>query len=449
MNAKLSLAVGLVFIALGATCSAERSGSIPNYFSTLDLSPGGHYLLYRDNHGIGLQDLVTSEDASLPEFAAVQRWCFSPNGDLLATSSETNLTLWRTDTVALLRRLQEPSSGRQLAMSRGGEIVAALDRGGGLWLWFPFEERTKEIASAIPGEYIDHRVAISADGSLLAVGGPWTGGCRFDLWDVARGKLLRTIQEPVNGRVRRIRFLHGNTVLCAWLTRGTARAWDISADTVGRAATAAREPAAVPNTDTRAVGIVADQGGRYHCEMMDGKTHRNLLGPIGYEAVLDVELTDDESQALAVGTEEIVYIDTSTANVVRRVSNLPKWTWPWYWWALLIAIASWTLGWLLVASRQFPQMSGLRERADYLLLLATAFLLGTVLLPAHLFSTMRLDSPVGLQELFLLMEVAAVASLGASILAALLRAWTALVVLPTVMLPALVVTGGILMVSDA
>jgi WD40 repeat protein len=187
---------------------------------------------------------------------------FSPDGNTLASSSgDTTARLWDVATGKELVTLYEhPSTVYAVAFSPDGTLLAS----GSGWYWVPSSplrpgEREEphtaipEVGTPVPltsnmvilwdvatgteqrrweFENPVYTVAFSPDGSMLATGGGDPSGGSFGedavwLWDVATGKLDKTLREREYATVWNIVFSPDGTTLASGNARGITL-WDVA-----------------------------------------------------------------------------------------------------------------------------------------------------------------------------------------------------------------------------
>jgi WD40 repeat protein len=146
---------------------------------------------------------------------------FAPDARLVVQADGAKLRARDLTTDRVLRRLTTPRPVvRSLAVAPGGKLIATAERGVDLWDL----STGKRLASfGDTDEYIT-ALAFSPDGKVLA-------GAGFEkevrLWDVPRGKELRTLAHPHN--VSCLAFSPDGKALAAGCWDDTITVWDVAA----------------------------------------------------------------------------------------------------------------------------------------------------------------------------------------------------------------------------
>src|ERR1039457_2865887 len=159
---------------------------------------------------------------------------FSPDGNILASADDVNVTLWD---VATRKPIGEPLSGHRsnvssVAFSLDGKTLASGSLDATVRLWSIVTHRTigeplRAHTSGGDPTYGDavYSVAFSPDGKTLAAG---SADHTVRLWDVA----TRTpIGKPLSGHafgVRCVAFSPDGRVLASASNDGTLRLWDVA-----------------------------------------------------------------------------------------------------------------------------------------------------------------------------------------------------------------------------
>jgi WD40 repeat protein len=141
----------------------------------------------------------------VPSGSNVSASALSPNGRLLATSENEEITFWDTATG---KRVGEFDFGwaetaYDIVFSPDGKLLAVLDEEGIVTFWNT--ETYSRTSASIQEGPVDawDAIAFSPDGRLLVT-------CSEDesdveLWDLSTGRLARTLPPPAPGRGRRSR----------------------------------------------------------------------------------------------------------------------------------------------------------------------------------------------------------------------------------------------------
>jgi len=145
---------------------------------------------------------------------------FSPDGRLLATSTNNSILLWDAHTGVQLQALTNHAAlAHPLAFSRDGRVLATGDFNGGLKLWDA--ETWQERASTNAHQVITERADFSPDGKLLVT-------CSYDhtlkLWGVSPFREL----GPLRGHLAEIydvRFSPDGQWIASASADGTVKLW--------------------------------------------------------------------------------------------------------------------------------------------------------------------------------------------------------------------------------
>jgi RNA polymerase sigma factor (sigma-70 family) len=153
---------------------------------------------------------------------------FTPDGKILASFGPSGIV--RLEEIAtgreLLRRNFPPDISGEIALSPDGTVLAVATgpnaRKVFIWEW-QAGKPPREIAARPRGA---RSVAFSPDGRTLATGDDGQEGVR--LWDVASGRLLRTVGRPATWDVSQARFSPDGRFLAATSLRQKAVVlWDV------------------------------------------------------------------------------------------------------------------------------------------------------------------------------------------------------------------------------
>jgi hypothetical protein len=145
-------------------------------------------------------------------------------------SSDKAILLWDAETKRSLGTLssetieRSPAQPRSFALSRDDQIlVAPADTGSAIAIWdFP-RRRLMRILPVLRGENGIDPIAISPDGSRVAVGGINSGS--LSVWDLRKGRLLVTLSGH-NQSLESLAWSQDGTRLFSASMDGTIRIWD-------------------------------------------------------------------------------------------------------------------------------------------------------------------------------------------------------------------------------
>lgn len=198
-------------------------------------SPDGKEIACGTHRTLCFWDLATGEQkrAYARHRGPVSRVAFTPDGrGLLTGSQDGTAALWDLVTGRQRRLFGADGDGAfSPALSSDGRRLVALDRELALRAW---DAATGE---ALP-QFEDHHshagaVALSPGGDLLATL-DGKGGGTARLWDVATGKVVRSVQVAPPGAAdrrvpaRALAFAAGGKALVCWGDGEGARRWDVA-----------------------------------------------------------------------------------------------------------------------------------------------------------------------------------------------------------------------------
>jgi WD40 repeat protein len=151
---------------------------------------------------------------------------FSPDGTVLATITDSGLQLRETTSWAIRHRIAARNLDDLSFSADGTKIASALGFSGGAHVW---DVRTGELIATDPGlpYTADTSVALSSDGSLLAVGG-FGGDVR--LTDTHTGRLARTLDQAGTGAYS-LKFTKDDRMLVVSGFENVASLWDVASGT--------------------------------------------------------------------------------------------------------------------------------------------------------------------------------------------------------------------------
>ena len=194
---------------------------------------------------IGVWDTRTGE--RLHEFLhdrAIWALAFSRDGTVLASGGllDGKVKLWDLSAGELILTLPQSFGGvTALAFSPDGRTLGCLDSYGKVVLWDNLTQETRL-------EFVAHErsktgFAFSPDGKILATGGTnvppshfasgkVVGGQTVALWNVASGKLVKTIRGPQSQHINAIAFSSDGALLAFAGSAGVADVWTIATNSL-------------------------------------------------------------------------------------------------------------------------------------------------------------------------------------------------------------------------
>ena len=164
---------------------------------------------------------------------------FSSETVLATGDGNGNSYLWNVATGKPLSTIHDPHSNgiNGLAFNAASNSYAMADANGNIYLW---SASGKLIATLSNGSRDNDRVAISPDGSMVAVG---SGGGSTYLWDVAAGQpnpaSTSSLHDPGGKSVYGVAFSPNGSLLAAGDTDGRTYLWDVA---TGRLAATLTDP---------------------------------------------------------------------------------------------------------------------------------------------------------------------------------------------------------------
>jgi WD40 repeat protein len=157
---------------------------------------------------------------------------FSPDGSRLVAVTERGLTLLDAATRATLGEIRAPGGRTGAVLSGDGKLIAAARGwpGGADVLDVATRRRLVSVDAAGPNSP-DFAVALSSDGSMLAVGGWGTRGSIVRIVDARTGQLVRELDQGGVG-VERLEFSSdGRMLAVGGLAENVASLWDVASGT--------------------------------------------------------------------------------------------------------------------------------------------------------------------------------------------------------------------------
>jgi WD40 repeat protein len=190
----------------------------------LALSPGGTSLLVSsEDRLVRLYELPSGKLAATfgPHSVPVRSVAFSPKGDRAVTSAEGVVKVWDivtgTGVIAFgypAAKTGDPSPAVQSALWLGdGRLVAAAEKTARMWT---VEGAWSDVRTFGPHVFRVLAIDFSPDGKLMATGGgePSRSG-EVKVWDVATGKLVRSLDNLHSDTVFALRFSPDGTKLAS------------------------------------------------------------------------------------------------------------------------------------------------------------------------------------------------------------------------------------------
>ncbi len=188
------------------------------------LSPDGKSLLVgSEDRLVRLYDLGSGKLAATfgPHGGAVRSLAFSPKGDRAVTSADGVVKVWDIATGSGViafgypaAKAGDPSPAVQAALLLGdGRLVAAAEKTARMWT---IEGAWSDVRTFGPHVFRVLAIDFSPDGKLMATGGgePSRSG-EVKIWDVATGKLIRSLDNLHSDTVFALRFSPDGTKLAS------------------------------------------------------------------------------------------------------------------------------------------------------------------------------------------------------------------------------------------
>jgi WD40 repeat protein/serine/threonine protein kinase len=201
---------------------------------SIAFSPDGSRIVSgSEDRTIRIWDLASgAPPATISTTSGISRGAVSPDGRtiLALRKHDKSVSLWdivsKQSTGTLSSDTTEPSPvhPRSMALSQDGEtLIGPADNGFAIAIWdFP-KRRLKQVLPVFRGHDQIDSLAISPDGSRVAIGGIVSG--TLSIWDVRRGRLLVTLGGHVSG-VGALAWTPDGTRLVSASRDRTVRIWD-------------------------------------------------------------------------------------------------------------------------------------------------------------------------------------------------------------------------------
>lgn len=183
------------------------------------------------DHTVTLWDPAKGEAQKVLEghAAPVTSVALSSDGKVLANGirgrlfSKDNVKIWDPTTGQLVRSLAGQSNhAYSIALTADGSRLVSGSSGWGVGVWnVPRAEPLRRIVAATDSQFVPDRVALSADGRLVAAGGR---NDTIKLWDVDTSRELFTLKGHKKG-VRAIAFSPGGDVVASGARDADIKLW--------------------------------------------------------------------------------------------------------------------------------------------------------------------------------------------------------------------------------
>lgn len=283
---------------------------------------------------------------------------FSPDGKLAASaSSDSSIRLWDVNTGKQLKSF-EHLSAQSIAFSPDGRTLISGGFGP-IKIWEIASGR--ELSSIIVSSITLNSIALSPDGTLLAVGdwakpttvklydvrtgrlihylaghsdevfcvvfdpaGTTIASASKDnsikLWDVVSGKELRTLQGHV-GPVYSIAFSADGKMLASGSGDQTVKIWDTSS---GQVMKTIRQELAVSEIAFSPIGSTLASGAGNTIRFWEARSGEELLKLKGYgHSLLETAFNSDGSVLVGAGADTIKVWDFASSSGLRTIANPP------------------------------------------------------------------------------------------------------------------------------
>jgi RNA polymerase sigma factor (sigma-70 family) len=248
--------------ATGKEILALDPGRAANYTGLLRFSPDGKLLASTSNDGVRLWDLTTGKLLHfLPEEQRSPCFAFSPDGKVVAFGGNPDQTigLWEVATGKVLRRWKCPDRFvRNLAFAPDGKSILshgdsrATDDTDNLRVW---EGATGKLVVSYGVKEKVHCLALSPGGRILAFGTEASGA--LHLLEVYSGQEIRKITMP-QGSIWSLAFAPDGRTLATGGGDATILLWDLAAR--GRHPKLKPDPLTAADLDRLWSELAADAG---------------------------------------------------------------------------------------------------------------------------------------------------------------------------------------------
>ena len=147
---------------------------------------------------------------------------FAPQGGYLL-NSYGKVWRWngRSNTFPLLYQVK-PSVGCS-CFAPDGQSIVGLDRNGTVYFW-PLHQTRPVRTISLPHRAVPTTMALSPDGSILAVG--YVDEAKIKLWNTTTGRLMRELNSPAH-RTGSVAFSPSGRVLATGNTNGMIVLWRV------------------------------------------------------------------------------------------------------------------------------------------------------------------------------------------------------------------------------
>jgi WD40 repeat protein len=190
------------------------------HFVDVEFSPDGRLASAASDGQIELWRPNGSLSETLNSPVAAVQLAFSPDGKaMIAADQQNQIQIWRQSQSSfqaeqpfrLTKTLRGPQSHiGDLAFSKDGTFIAAIDESGSLWFWLAAGAETPLFQSYIKSSSPIWGVAISPDRRTIAA----SGEAGLQLWD-RNGTLYRTLRPGSTGFTRFAFSANGETIAAA------------------------------------------------------------------------------------------------------------------------------------------------------------------------------------------------------------------------------------------
>lgn len=194
-------------VAFSPDSRSLASGSHNGILRIWDVASGQGRRIWKSESANGINDVA-----------------FSPDGRLLAADSGYSIRIWDVASGQLLRTLEGTSQG-SLAFSPDGQTLADLEIGAVQLLTVASGNPLTSVNLQAAGVYtVANAIAFSPNGHVLALG---CSDNTVRLWDVANGKLLRTLLGHTDA-VTSVAFSPDGRTLASGSKDKTIRIWNVA-----------------------------------------------------------------------------------------------------------------------------------------------------------------------------------------------------------------------------